>query len=72
MVPLNFAVHETLELHEATAFKSLCMTKSKMMQNLASDPDLQSLLQADVQLSTRQLQELTGLLSNAVNQGEWA
>lgn len=62
----NFALHETLELHEVSAFKALCMTKSKTMQALVSDPELKSLMQEDVQLSTRQLQELNGLLSNAL------
>lgn len=70
MVPLNYAGHETCELHEVTAFKSLCMTKSKTMAALASDPELQALLQADAEVSTRQLQELTGLLTKAVRQGE--
>jgi similar to spore coat protein len=65
----NFALHETLELHEVSAFKAVCMTKSKTMQALVSDPELKNLLQQDVQLSTRQLQELNGLLSKAVEQG---
>lgn len=68
MVPLNFAMHETLELHELTAFKSLCLTKSKTMQGLAADAELQELLRTDAQLSTRQLQELSSLLSKAVVQ----
>jgi similar to spore coat protein len=65
----NFALHETLELHEVSAFKAVCMTKSKTMQALVSDPELKNLLQQDVQLSTRQLQELNGLLSMAMEQG---
>lgn len=65
----RFALHETLELHEVSAFKAVCITKSKTMQGLVSDPELKTLLQQDVQLSTRQLQELSGLLSNAVSLG---
>jgi similar to spore coat protein len=68
----NFALHETLELHEVSAFKAVCMTKSKTMQALVSDPELKNLLQQDVQLSTRQLQELNGLLSKAVEQEDRA
>lgn len=61
---MEFGLHETLELHEIATFKSLCMTKSKTMQILVSDNDLKLILQQDVQLSTRQLQELNGLLSS--------
>jgi similar to spore coat protein len=62
----TYALHETLEVHEIAAFKTVCMTKSKTMQALVSDPELMHILQDDVQLSTRQLQELGGLLSKAM------
>lgn len=62
----RYGVHETLELHELTAFKTLCLTKSKTMQALVSDAELKTLMQQDVQMSTRQLQELDGLLANAI------
>lgn len=58
----NFSLHETLDLHEVAAFKALCMTKSKTMQMLVTDPDLKALMHADVAVSTRQLEELRGLL----------
>lgn len=58
--------HETMDLHEVTAFKTLCMTKSKTMQALVTDPELKNIMQMDVALSTRQLQELNGLLSKAI------
>ncbi|MDB4896993.1 MAG: hypothetical protein JWN15_3255 [Firmicutes bacterium] len=64
-----FALHETLELHEVSAFKAVCMTKSKTMQGLVTDPELRELLQRDVQLSTRQLHELNGLLGKALGEG---
>ncbi len=72
MLNLRFTPHETMELHEVTAFKSLCMTKSKTMHVLVSDPELKTLMQQDVTLSTRQLQELTGLLSQAIVEGAQA
>lgn len=65
----RFALHETLELHEIAAFKTVCMTKSKTMQALVSDPALKQLMQQDVQLSTRQMGELNGLLTQAIKQG---
>lgn len=65
----SFALHETLELHEIAAFKAVCMTKSKTMQILVSDPELQDLMQQDIALSTRQLEELNGLLSKALQKG---
>ncbi len=60
---LTFGLHETLELHEIAAFKTVCMTKSKTMQALVSDEALKQILQQDVQVSTRQLQEIGALLS---------
>ncbi len=61
----NYALHEMLEVHEITAFKTVCMTKSKTMQALVTNPELKQILQQDVQLSQQQLQELGGVLSKA-------
>ncbi|CAG7630220.1 hypothetical protein PAESOLCIP111_03182 [Paenibacillus solanacearum] len=61
----NYALHEMLEVHEMAAFKTVCMTKSKTMQALVTDPELMQILQQDVQLSQQQLQELGGVLSKA-------
>jgi similar to spore coat protein len=60
-----YALHETLEVHEMAAFKTVCMTKSKTMRALVSDPDLKAILQQDVDISTRQLQELGAILAKA-------
>lgn len=59
----NYALHEMLEVHEMAAFKTVCMTKSKTMQALVTDPELMQILQQDVLLSQQQLQELGGVLS---------
>ncbi|MGZ7440145.1 hypothetical protein [Paenibacillus sp. TH7-28] len=61
----NHALHEILEVQEMAAFKTVCMTKSKTMQTLVTDPELRQILQQDVQLSQQQLQELGGVLSKA-------
>jgi similar to spore coat protein len=61
----KYALHETLEVHEIAAFKTVCLTKSKTMQALVTDPDLQEILRHDVQVSTQQLQELSELLSKS-------
>ncbi|KAF6575648.1 hypothetical protein ACYCS5_14090 [Paenibacillus sp. SEL3] len=63
-----YGLHETLEVHELSAFKTVCLTKSKTMQALISDPTLKAILQQDVDLSTRQLQELGTLLDQAISQ----
>lgn len=65
---MKYALHETLEVHEIAAFKTVCLTKSKTMQKLVSDPALKSLLQRDVLISTRQLQELAAVLNQAGRQ----
>lgn len=64
-----FALHETMELHEISTFKAVCLTKSKTMQLLVTDPELKNLMQTDVALSTRQLEELNRLLTRAIEEG---
>lgn len=61
----NFALHETLEVQEIAAFKTICMTKSLTMQALVTDPELLSILRDDVEATTQQLQELGGILSKS-------
>ncbi|QOQ55595.1 hypothetical protein [Bacillus amyloliquefaciens] len=58
------ALHELLEIQEMTSFKSLCLTKSKTMKALVSDPQLKEIMQQDVDTSTRQLQEFASILSD--------
>lgn len=65
----NQALHETLEVHELAASKTIALTKAKAMQLLVSDPELKQILQHDVQVSTQQLHELSGLLSPASEGG---
>nr|MDH3076211.1 hypothetical protein [Bacillus velezensis]MDH3097781.1 hypothetical protein [Bacillus velezensis] len=59
------ALHELLEIQEMASFKSLCLTKSKTMKALVSDPRLKEIMQQDVDTSTRQLQEFASILSDA-------
>ncbi|MCS7464125.1 hypothetical protein N0M98_28900 [Paenibacillus doosanensis] len=61
----TYALHETLEVHEIAAFKTVCLTKAKTMQLLVSDEQLKSILQEEAQLASRQLEELRGVLSKA-------
>ncbi|WP_438445012.1 hypothetical protein [Gorillibacterium sp. sgz5001074] len=62
---MAYALHETLEVHEIAAFKTVCLTKSKTMKALVTDPALKELMQLDVDLTTRQLQELGSILNRA-------
>ncbi|MCE0739302.1 hypothetical protein DFO69_1588 [Bacillus subtilis] len=62
---MEYASHEVLEVQEMTAFKTLCLTKSKTMKALVSDPKLKAIMQQDVDITTRQLQEFASILSNA-------
>lgn len=62
---MTYALHELLEVHEIAAFKTTCLTKSKTMKGLVSDPALKQIMQQDVDISTRQLQELGVILSKA-------
>ena len=62
---MAYALHETLEVHELAAFKTICMTKSKTMRALVSDPALKAIMLLDVETSARQLQELCSILERA-------
>ncbi|KZN99137.1 hypothetical protein P4T04_01990 [Bacillus badius] len=65
---MNYALHEVLEVQEMAAFKTVCLTKSKTMKALVTDQRLKEIMQQDVDLSTRQLQEYTSILSKANQQ----
>ncbi|MEK5053864.1 hypothetical protein MHH96_10750 [Niallia sp. FSL K6-0212] len=62
---MNYALHEVLEVHEISTFKTTCLTKSKTMRALVTDPQLKDIMQLDIDMSTRQLQEYASILSNA-------
>jgi similar to spore coat protein len=57
----TLAPHESMELHEALNFKTLCLAKSKLMQGLVFDQELKALMQKDVILSTQQIAELQAI-----------
>ncbi|MCB8814339.1 spore coat protein [Desulfosporosinus shakirovi] len=63
MVQQNFALHETMELHELLNFKTICMTTSKMIQGVVFDQELKTLLEKDVQQSMQSVNVLQELLS---------
>ncbi|GLY12384.1 hypothetical protein [Pseudobacillus badius] len=65
---MNYALHEVLEVQEMAAFKTVCLTKSKTMKALVTDQRLKEIMLQDVDLSTRQLQEYTSILSKANQQ----
>ncbi len=57
----GMAFHETIDLHEMVNLKTLCVLKSKLMQGVCFDSDLKAMLNKDVELSVRQLNELLQL-----------
>jgi similar to spore coat protein len=59
------AVHESLEIHEALNFKTLCLFKSKMMQGIVFDQDLKALMQKDVEQSIQDITDLQSLYAKA-------
>ncbi|WP_336989796.1 hypothetical protein [Bacillus infantis] len=60
---MDYLLHEILEVQEIAAFKTLCLTKSKTMRALVTDPQLKAIMQKDVNASTIQLQEFSSVLS---------
>ncbi|MFP5200034.1 MULTISPECIES: hypothetical protein [Bacillus] len=65
---MNYALHEVLEIHEMAVFKTTCLTKSKTLKALVTDERLQDIMQQDIDVSSRQLQEYSSILSNAKQQ----
>jgi similar to spore coat protein len=55
---ITLGVHETLELHELMAFKSLCLTKSSTMSGMVEDNELKNLLTQDVTQTKNHIQTL--------------
>jgi similar to spore coat protein len=68
MAQQGLAVHETMELHELLMFKSTCMTKSNTMQALTTDGDLRSLMQQDVEQSSKAINQLQSILQRVQTQ----
>ena len=58
----SMPLHETMELHELLNLKTVCMTKSKMLQGLVFDQELKALLEKDVQQSIVAVDSLQKLL----------
>ncbi|WP_240415248.1 spore gernimation protein GerQ [Paenibacillus periandrae] len=54
----TLAPHESMELHEALNFKTLCLAKSKLIQGLVFDQELKALMQKDVLQSTQAIANL--------------
>lgn len=65
----QLAPHESLELHEAINFKTLCLAKSKLMQGLVFDQELKALMEKDVQQSIVDLTELQAIYTKVPFQG---
>ncbi|GAE24389.1 spore coat protein F [Halalkalibacter wakoensis JCM 9140] len=59
----NLGIHETLELHELLTFKSLCLTKASIMQGLVTDETLKSIMQKDVVMHNKHLEQLKNHLT---------
>ncbi|MGE5403895.1 MAG: spore coat protein [Candidatus Saccharibacteria bacterium] len=68
MAENKLTLHETMEIHEMLNFKTVCMTKSKMMQGLVFDQELKALMEKDVQHSLLAINELQNLLTQTPTQ----
>lgn len=55
--------HELLNIHELLSFKTICATKSSVMQNVADDHELKDLMSRNIANEQKQIQELQGILT---------
>lgn len=62
---MTYTLHETLEVQEMAAFKTICLTKSKTMKALVTDQKLKDIMQQDIDVTTRQLKEYQAILNKA-------
>ncbi|WP_046215258.1 spore coat protein [Paenibacillus wulumuqiensis] len=58
----KLAMHETLEIHELITMRATCGAKAASMVPLAKDEQLKTLLQTDVTLTKKALEELKDLI----------
>lgn len=61
----RLAAHESLEVHEAINFKTLCLASSKFTQGLVFDQELRALMEKDVRQSIESLAELQNFYTRA-------
>ncbi|RXT13678.1 spore coat protein [Ammoniphilus sp. CFH 90114] len=57
----TLSAHESMEIHELLNFKTVCLTRSKLMQGLVFDKDLKALMEKDVRQSVQAIHDLTTL-----------
>ena len=62
MSQLNLTLHETMEIHELLNMKTVCITKSKLLQGVVFDQELKALLDKDVKQSMQSITTLQNLL----------
>lgn len=62
----QLAPHEKLDVHEYLAFKNVCATKAMAMSKLVKDPQLKNLLEYDLKIGHRQIQEISNILSTTL------
>jgi similar to spore coat protein len=65
IIPESLAPHESLEIHELLNFKTLCLSKSKLMQGLVFDQELKALMQKDVEMTIQAIAELQSIYAKA-------
>ncbi|MGI6450738.1 MAG: spore coat protein [Desulfitobacteriia bacterium] len=61
----NLSLHEKMEVQELLQFKTACLNKSTLMQNLVQDQELKALLAKDVQQAGQAIRDLNNLLTNS-------
>jgi len=65
---MKYALHETLEVQEMAAFRTVNLTKSNIMVLLVSDPELKEILRQEAQQSADAVQELKEIMKKAEQQ----
>jgi similar to spore coat protein len=68
MAQTNFALHETLDMHELLTSKTVCLTEAKARLQLVQDPALKALIQQDIQQTSGSIKQMQSILTTAATQ----
>jgi len=65
MAATTLGPHEALEIHEVLNFKTVALTKAKLMQGIVFDKELKAMMQKEVELGIRHVRELREIYAGA-------
>lgn len=66
MFESRLAPHETLDLHELLASKTVSVTRTSAMLSAVNDPELRAVMEGDIQMCSKHAKDIQSLLNKAL------